>query len=133
MAERGPAERRRGAASAARRTVATDAEQCSALSQLPPRGRVQARGFVEHIRILPGVQAPVFTAGVVDAPAPPGGRRAPASRIRLVWTGQRRVPGIEAGTRLRFEGMLAQVDGVPTIYNPRYEILPEHEHPLEDT
>ncbi|GAA1363197.1 hypothetical protein GCM10009596_23920 [Arthrobacter rhombi] len=133
MAERSHPTRRRGSDLGPGRPVAADAEQCSALSQLPVRGRIQARGFVEHIRILPGGQAPVFTAGVVDTPAPPGGRRTPVSRIRLVWTGQRRVPGIEAGTRLRFEGMIAPVDGLPTIYNPRYEILPEREHPLEDT
>ena len=37
--------------------------------------------------------------------------------------GQRRVPGVEAGVALRFEGMLSQVDGTPTVYNPRYEII----------
>ncbi|WP_417233586.1 hypothetical protein [Arthrobacter sp.] len=132
MAERASGGRRRGAAAAPGRADATDVERCSALSQLPPRGRVQARGFVEQIRILPSTQAPVFTAGVVDAPAPAGGRRTPAARIRLAWSGQRRVPGIEAGTLLRFEGMIAPVDGVPTIFNPRYEILPEHEHPWEN-
>lgn len=131
MAERGPGGRRRGAGLG--RPEATGAERCSALGHLPLRGRVQARGYVEQIRIQPATQAPVFTAGIVDAPAPPGGRRTQAARIRLVWSGQRRVPGIEAGTRLRFEGMIAPVDGVPTIFNPRYEILPEHEHPLEDT
>ncbi|HXD28146.1 MAG TPA: hypothetical protein VN621_05250 [Arthrobacter sp.] len=107
-------------------------ERCSVLGQLPERGRVLARGYVENIRILPATQAPLFSAGVVDAPAPPGGRRSPAARIRLVWNGQRRVPGIEAGTRLRFEGMIARVDGIPTIYNPRYEILPDGENAAED-
>jgi hypothetical protein len=94
------------------------------LAQLPLRGRVRATGFVENVRILPAAQAPVFVASVVDEPAPPGGRRAPVPHVSLVWTGQRRVPGITAGTRLHFGGMLAQVDGVPTIHNPRYEILP---------
>lgn len=133
MAERGVAARRRGLASRSGGYTGPDrAERCYTLDQLPERGRVLARGFVENIRILPSAQAPVFTAGIVDAPAPPGGRRSPVARIVLVWNGQRRVPGIEAGTRLLFEGMIARVDGVPTIYNPRYEILPEDDHDVED-
>ena len=39
----------------------------------------------------------------------------------------RRVPGISAGTQLRFEGMVAVRDGLPTIYNPRYEIIGKQE------
>lgn len=133
LAERGVAARRRGLASRpGGSTGAEPAERCHSLGHLPERGRVLARGFVESIRILPSSQAPVFTAGVVDTPAPPGGRRGPVVRIVLAWNGQRRVPGIEAGTRLRFEGMIARIDGVPTIYNPRYEILPEEEPDVED-
>ncbi|MGJ9402400.1 hypothetical protein [Arthrobacter sp. KK5.5] len=107
--------------------------RCPKLAQLPERGRVVSSGFVEHIRIMPADQAPVFSASVVDAPAPPGGRRKPAPRVRLVWNGQRRVPGVDAGTRLRFEGMIAAVDGIPTIFNPRYEILPSSEQDAEPT
>lgn len=43
--------------------------------------------------------------------------------VRIIWMGQRRVPGVEAGVTLRFEGMLSRVDGTPTVYNPRYEII----------
>ena len=43
--------------------------------------------------------------------------------VRIIWMGQRRVPGVEAGVALRFEGMLTTVDGTPTVYNPRYEII----------
>ncbi|MET1034098.1 MAG: hypothetical protein ABWX68_02515 [Arthrobacter sp.] len=109
------------------------AARCSRLEQLPRRGRVLAVGYVENIRILPADRAPNFAASLVDAPAPPGGRRRPAPRVQLVWNGQRRVPGIAAGTRLRFEGMIADVDGVPTIYNPRYEILPGADEEAEQT
>lgn len=112
---------------------ATPAARCPSLAQLPGRGRVRAAGFVEHVRILPADQSPSFSASVVDAPAPPGGRRKPAPRVQLVWNGQRRVPGVDAGTRLRFEGMIAAVDGIPTIFNPRYEILPTSEDDVEPT
>ncbi|MBG6181106.1 OB-fold nucleic acid binding domain-containing protein [Arthrobacter sp. CAN_A1] len=108
----------------ARRRAATVAE-------LPTRGRARARGFISRITILPHGSAPQFAAVVSDDDPPaPGGaerrdgqrRRRPA-QVRLVWIGQRRVPGIEAGTQIAFEGMVSPVDGMPTIYNPRYEII----------
>lgn len=99
--------------------------QLSSLAELPERGRVVLRGYVDAITIQPSSAAPVFTAIVADRPAPPGGRRGEAAQVRLVWLGQRRVPGIFAGSRLRCEGMVAMVDGVATIHNPRYEILPD--------
>ncbi|MEE1620104.1 hypothetical protein ACQ3I4_01770 [Zafaria sp. Z1313] len=100
---------------------------CTGIEGLPPRGRVHAEGFVEHVRLQPAAQTPSFLASVVDAPAPPGGRRRPAPSLRLVWHGQRTVPGVVAGARLRFSGMVSAVDGVPTVFNPRYEILPAPE------
>lgn len=56
-----------------------------------------------------------------DAPLGPG------THVRLVWHGQRTVPGIGAGTRLRCSGLLASVSGAPVIYNPRYEIVSRHQ------
>lgn len=58
-----------------------------------------------------------------DADAPLG----PGTHVRLIWHGQRTVPGIGAGTRLRCSGMLAFLGGVPVIYNPRYEIVSRHQ------
>lgn len=56
-----------------------------------------------------------------DAPLGPG------THVRLIWHGQRTVPGIGAGTRLRCSGMLAVREGAPVIYNPRYEIVSRHQ------
>lgn len=95
------------------------------LAELPERGRVVLTGYVDAITIQPMSAAPAFTAIVSDHPAPAGGRRRPAAQLRLIWLGQRRVPGVFAGSRLRCEGMVAMVDGLATIHNPRYEILPE--------
>lgn len=100
-------------------------QQLETLAGLPQRGRINHRGYVESITILPAQQAPTFAVSVVDHPAPPGGRRSAVPHLRLIFVGQRRVPGIWAGTRLRYEGMVAQIDGVATIFNPRYEILPD--------
>ncbi|MFI5085308.1 MAG: hypothetical protein ACHP7K_05205 [Actinomycetales bacterium] len=66
------------------------------------------------------------TAPDKPEPARPSARKA-NRRIRLVWLGRRRVPGIEAGTAVRFEGMVSMRDGLPTMYNPRYEIIGKQE------
>jgi hypothetical protein len=46
----------------------------------------------------------------------------------VVWLGRRRVPGIKAGAELRLEGMLSRNQGMPTMFNPRYEILSRQEN-----
>ncbi len=83
------------------------------------RGQCAGRGFIDRVTIQPTTSAPRFSAIVKLS----GGAGSPAVRIQLVWMGQRRVPGIVAGAELSFEGMASPVDGIPTIYNPRYEII----------
>ena len=51
----------------------------------------------------------------------------PKDRLRVVWLGRRRIPGIDAGTELRLQGMVTVRDGLPTMFNPRYEILSRQE------
>jgi len=115
------------------------------ISGLPDRGRVLCRGFIESVTYVPATQVASFTAivtehdlprskggGVPAAPAPatarkPGGpeRR---DRLRVVWLGRRRVPGVDPGCELRLEGMLTMRDGLPTMFNPRYELLSRQEN-----
>ncbi|WP_326547025.1 OB-fold nucleic acid binding domain-containing protein [Mycolicibacterium sp. ND9-15] len=43
--------------------------------------------------------------------------------VMLVWLGQRRIPGIEAGRTLKVHGRVGKLDnGAKAIYNPHYEI-----------
>ncbi|GFG76320.1 OB-fold nucleic acid binding domain-containing protein [Mycobacterium botniense] len=43
--------------------------------------------------------------------------------VALVWLGQRRIPGIDSGRKLRVHGRLGKLDnGTKAIYNPHYEI-----------
>ncbi len=90
---------------------------------LPLRGRAVSSGVIDAVTILPASSAPEFSAIVTDREF----HRIPGDggshRLRLVWLGRRRVPGIVVGTRLRVEGMVSRRDGLPTIYNPRYEII----------
>ncbi|MGO4121952.1 hypothetical protein [Arthrobacter sp. YAF16] len=112
---------------------------------LPERGRVLCRGFIESVTYAPASEVAAFTAIVTDHDAPPakarpaasavqaaqagqpGVRRkrpaAAADRLRVIWLGRRRIPGVKAGLELRLEGMVTVRDGLPTMFNPRYEIL----------
>ncbi|QCB98101.1 hypothetical protein E5206_15270 [Arthrobacter sp. PAMC25564] len=124
---------------------------------LPDRGRVLCHGFIESVTYAPASQVAHFVAIVVDHDAPPARNRATASqagsgatpagvpdgrvqsgvqrqratgpkdRLRVVWLGRRRIPGIDAGTELRLQGMVTIRDGLPTMFNPRYEILSRQE------
>ena len=93
------------------------------INELPLRGRAVSSGVIDAVTILPATVPPEFSAIVTDREfhrvASDGG----SHRLRLVWLGRRRVPGIVVGTRLRVEGMVSRRDGLPTIYNPRYEII----------
>jgi hypothetical protein len=43
--------------------------------------------------------------------------------VTLVWLGQRKIPGIDSGRKLRVHGRLGKLEnGAKAIYNPRYEI-----------
>ena len=44
--------------------------------------------------------------------------------LDVVWVGRRYVPGIRPGTVLRVRGRVCRRDGVRTIFNPDYEIVP---------
>ena len=100
---------------------------------LPARGRAVCTGFIESVTHQPPSEQPFFSAVVVDTLRPgdqraSGGAKKPYDRLRVIWLGRTRVPGIEAGVELRLNGMVTQVDGLPAMFNPRYEILSRQEH-----
>ena len=90
-----------------------------------PRARQPARPAT--------VQTAAAQTGAVQpgAAQPAGARRqrpsGPKDRLRVVWLGRRRIPGVDAGTELRLQGMVTVRDGLPTMFNPRYEILSRQE------
>ncbi|MFI2563620.1 hypothetical protein [Paenarthrobacter sp. NPDC018779] len=101
---------------------------------LPVRGRAVCTGFIESVTHQPPSEQPFFSAIVVDAlehsslSTLGGTARKPYERLRVIWLGRNRVPGIEAGAQLRLNGMVTEVDGLPAMFNPRYEILSRQEH-----
>jgi hypothetical protein len=97
---------------------------------------------IDHEEPAPASRGLVFgakgagTAGLPATTMPvsrvnPGAQRqrpaGPKERLRVVWLGRRRIPGVDAGTELRLEGMVTMRDGLPTMFNPRYEILSRQE------
>ena len=79
----------------------------------------------------PGAAAVASGSGAAVAQPATGARRqrpsGPKDRLRVVWLGRRRIPGVDAGTELRLQGMVTVRDGLPTMFNPRYEILSRQE------
>lgn len=72
-------------------------------------------GAVRSVTLPPVTSVPVLEAEVYDGRTP----------VRLVWIGRRQIPGIEPGIFLRAEGRVCLSDGVATIRNPVYEIVPK--------
>lgn len=85
------------------------------------RRRVVVEGLVTEVTFSAPTGPPRYRA-VLCVRGPWAGRTRDASVVML-WHGQRSVPGVMAGTRLRCLAVVCFPDGVPTMYNPRYEII----------
>lgn len=94
-----------------------------AIEDLPERGRAICSGVIDTVTIVPASDYPHYTAVLMDQEFHRGMTDGKNHRLRIIWLGRRRVPGIIAGTKLRVEGMVALRDGLPTMFNPRYEII----------
>ena len=99
-----------------------------------PPARTRGAGAVPAGSVTAAAQPaqPVAAADAQPAAAQPAGARrqrpsGPKDRLRVVWLGRRRIPGVDAGTELRLQGMVTVRDGLPTMFNPRYEILSRQE------
>ena len=86
------------------------------------RSRVLVEGTVTEVTFSPVTEAPRYRA-VLSLPPETGQCTPLESAVELSWHGQRSVPGVTTGTRLRCVAMVSFVDSVPTMYNPRYEII----------
>ncbi len=87
---------------------------CTPIAQLRDRDEAVVAGTVRSAILPPKRSVPALVVEVFDG----GGT------VRLVWIGRRGIGGIEPGVFLRARGRVARVKGVPTMYNPAYEIIP---------
>jgi RecJ-like exonuclease len=88
---------------------------CSAVADLESRHRGSATGVLRSVVLRPRETVPTVEAELYDG----------SGSLDLVWLGRRTIPGIEPGRRIRVEGMVCEVDGRRTVYNPRYELRPK--------
>jgi hypothetical protein len=84
------------------------------VAELPDRLPAVVCGTIRTTTLRPRAGAPALVAEVYDG----------TGVLTVVWLGRRTIAGIEAGRRIRVVGRVAQRDGRPVLFNPRYELLP---------
>ena len=89
------------------------AENMTPIGNIVWRKRAHIQGRVTSIRTAPSGAAPVINVEVWDET---GG-------VTLQFLGRREIRGLDVGTQLRAEGMVADNEGKMTILNPSYELL----------
>ncbi|OLT53066.1 OB-fold nucleic acid binding domain-containing protein [Cellulosimicrobium sp. CUA-896] len=96
------------------RTEAARQAGCRAVSELPNRRRARVTGVLRSVVLRPREGVPTVEVELFDG----------SGTIDLVWLGRRRIAGVEPGRRALVEGLVCDVDGRRTMFNPRYELLP---------
>lgn len=75
----------------------------------------ECAGTVQCLSLRPrGNQTPALVVDLDDG----------SRTMSLVWLGRRRIAGIEPGVFLKVRGRVLYRSGVPTMFNPVYEIKP---------
>ena len=82
---------------------------------LADRCEASVCGAVRSVTIRPRVTAPALVVEIYDG----------SKALNLVWLGRRRIGGIVPGTYLTVHGRVTYRLGVPTIFNPAYELRPD--------
>lgn len=80
----------------------------------PDREKVTLRGTLRTVTLRPRGGVPALEAELFDG----------TGMVTIVWLGRRRIAGINPGRSLQVQGRIGVHDGVRTIYNPRYELIP---------
>lgn len=92
----------------------TAAAGVTSIGEAPDRERVRLRGTLRTVTLRPRGGVPALEAELYDG----------TGTLTLVWLGRRRITGIGPGRTLQVEGRIGIHDGVRTIFNPRYELVP---------
>mgnify|MGYP001085742344 CR=1 FL=1 len=92
------------------------AQGCRPISPETDRQVVTVAGRINAVTLRPRATTPALVAQVYDG----------SVAVQLVWLGRRRILGIEPGAYVKVTGLIARPEGVPTIYNPAYELVPHH-------
>ena len=95
-----------------RRTYA--GKDCVRIAEAPDREMVTLRGSLRTVTLRPRAGVPALEAELFDG----------SGVITVVWLGRRRIAGIDPGRSIQVQGRIGEHDGVRTMYNPRYELIP---------
>ena len=71
-------------------------------------------GTLRSVTLRPHGGVPALEADLFDG----------SGVITVVWLGRRRIAGIVPGRSIEVQGRIGVHDGVRTLYNPRYELIP---------
>jgi hypothetical protein len=85
---------------------------------LVDRAEASVCGAVRSVTLRPRVNVPALVVEIFDG----------SKTLNLIWLGRRRIGGIVPGTYLSAHGRVTYRHGVPTIFNPAYEIRPDRGH-----
>jgi hypothetical protein len=98
-----------------REEYATSGVDC--IADAPDRQLVCLRGTLRTVTLRPRGGVPALEAELFDG----------SGVITIVWLGRRRIAGISPGRSLQVRGRIGRHDSVRTMYNPRYELIPERD------
>ena len=75
-------------------------------------------GAVRSVTLRPRVKVPALVVEIYDG----------SKTLNIIWLGRRRIRGVVPGTYLSVHGRVTYQHGIPTIFNPVYEIRPDRGH-----
>lgn len=84
------------------------------IADLADRADATVCGAVRSVTLRPRVNVPALVVELYDG----------SKTLNLVWLGRRHIAGILPGTSLTAHGRVTYSHGIPTIFNPAYEIKP---------
>lgn len=84
------------------------------IAQAADRELLKLRGTLRTVTLRPRGGVPALEAELFDG----------TDVLTIVWLGRRRIAGITPGRSLQVQGRIGRHDGVRTMYNPRYELIP---------
>ena len=82
---------------------------------LVDRSEASVCGAVRSVTLRPRVNVPALVVEIYDG----------SKILNLIWLGRRRIGGVVPGTYLMAHGRVTYRHGIPTIFNPAYEIRPD--------
>ena len=85
---------------------------------LVDRSEATVCGAVRSVTLRPRVNVPALVVEIYDG----------SKTLNLIWLGRRRIGGVVPGTFLSVRGRVTYQHGIPTIFNPAYEIRPDRGH-----